>query len=149
MVEVPIEDLVFTKNDRNFEKLLTAVSEEKTDLEGEISFTQQLNLNSLRNFYIKQLLESGFGDLFEDLNDIKQNIYSFEVKKDTFDEKFGEVILAQNPSAQIVSIPRVNISEGPLFDTRKDYLEAFVKVCEFLFLNLRVYYYPFYNFQTF
>ena len=138
MAEIPLEDLVFTKNDRNFEKLLTAVSEEKTDIEGEISFTQQLHLNSLRNFYIKQLLERGFGDLFEDLNDIKQNIYSFEVKKDTFDEKFGEVILAQNPSAQIVSIPRVNIFD-PLFGTQKDYLEAFVKVCEFLFLNLRVY----------
>ena len=128
MAEIPLEDLVFTKNDAKFEKLLTAVSEEKTDLEGHISFTQQLHLNSLRNFYIKQLLESGFGDLFEDLNDIKQNIFSFEVEKDTFDEKYGEVILAQNPSAQIVSIPRVNLWENLSFDTNQGYLEAFVKV---------------------
>ena len=130
MAEIPIEDLVFTKNDRNFEKLLTAVSEVKTDIEGDISFTQQLHLNSLRNFYIKQLLENGFGDLFEDLSDIKQNIYSFKVEKDTFDEKYGEVILAQSSSAQIVSIPRVNLWEFTTFDTQQGYLEAFVKVCK-------------------
>ena len=54
-------------------------------------------------------------------------------------EKYGEVILAQNSSAQIVSIPRVNLWENLTFDTNQGYLEAFVKVCELLFLILKFY----------
>lgn len=118
--EIPLKDFVITKVDENFKNLLIAVSEEQGDLESEISFTQQLYMNSLRNYYIKRLLDSGFGELFEDLQAIKRTVFQSVPK----DQSGKDLIVSKHPTAQIVSVPKI----GPLLDIDEGYLEAFVKV---------------------